>query len=284
MTPKICLVTGASSGVGKEIALALTSAGAHVIMVCRSTDKGRLAFDEIKKISGSKSIDLLIADLSSQAEIRSLAKTIHERYTKLDVLINNAGIVLSKKTVSTDGIEMTLATNHLAPFLLTHLLLDLLEKGTPSRIINISSAIHKWAKINFADLQFEHRKYKFMQAYAQSKLLMNLVTFELAKKLEGTGITVNCAHPGAVRTNLGSDSSHNAALKFIDKCIKSFFITPQKAAKTLCYLATAPEIEHITGRYFVKGKPIQPNPTSHDFILAKKVWEISEKLVGIDVS
>lgn len=281
MNKKICLVTGANSGIGKEIALALAASGAHVIMVCRNAEKGRAVLEEIKTKSGSPSIDLLIADLSSQADIRLLARTLHERYSMLHVLINNAGLVLYQKKLSVDGIEMTLATNHLGPFLLTELLLDLLKKGGPSRIINISSAIHKWAKIDLNDLQYQHRKYRFMQAYAQSKLLMNIVTFEWALRLKDSGMTVNCVHPGAVKTSLGSDSAHHPALKWIDKMIKFFFITPEAAARTPVTLAISPEMENMTGKYFAKGKPVTASSVSYDTDLAKKVWEISEKMVGL---
>lgn len=283
MAKKICLVTGASSGIGKEIALALAKTGAHVIMVCRNTDKGNCALKDIKQQSGSTSIDLLTADLSSQSEIRLLSKMIYERYSNLHVLINNAGVVLSKKTLSADGIEMTLATNHLGPFLLTHLLLDLLKKSAPSRIINISSNIHKWAKVDLTDLQYGRRPYKFMQAYAQSKLLVNIATFALSKKLIGTGVTANCAHPGAVKTNLGTDSASSLTLKFIDKCIKFFFITPQKAAESLCYLAVAPEIATSSGKYFMKGKPSLASATSYDNVLSDKICDISKQLVGISM-
>jgi retinol dehydrogenase-14 len=279
MTQKICLVTGANSGVGKEIALALAGAGAHVIMVCRSAERGRATLEEIKTITGSTAVDLLLADLSSQREIQLLAKTIHERYDRLDVLINNAGVVLYEKKLSADGIEMTLATNHLGPFLLTALLLDLLKKSAPSRIINISSGIHKWAKIDFEDLQYEHKKYRFMKAYAQSKLLMNLVTFELARKLEGTHVTVNALHPGAVKTSLGSDSANSLILKILDKIIKIFFISPKKAAQTPFFLAVSPVMEGITGKYYVNGKSVSASPSSYDADLAKKVWEISEDLL-----
>lgn len=279
MTKQTCLVTGANSGVGKEIALALAKNGAHIIMVCRNAEKGRLALEEIKTKSGSQTIDLLIADLSVQAEIRQLAKTVHERYANLNVLINNAGVVLKEKKFSVDGIEMTLATNHLGPFLLTNLLLDLLQKNAPARIITISSAIHKWANIDLTDLQFERRKYRFLKVYAQSKLLMNSVSFELARRLEGTGVTINCVHPGAVKTHLGSDQAQNWALKFIDKLIKFFFISPEEAAKTPFYLATAPEMENVSGKYFVRGKTVAASRVSYDPELAKQVWEASEKLV-----
>lgn len=276
---KICLVTGANSGIGKEIAIGLAKSGAHVILVCRDLKKGQAALEEIKITSGSKSIDLLIADLSSQIEIRSLAKTIYERYSKLHVLINNAGLVLSKRKLSADGIEMTIATNHLGPFLLIRLLLNLLEKSSPSRIINVSSAVHKWARIDLSDFQYENRKYQFMKVYAQSKLLMNIITFELARRLERTDVTINCIHPGAVKTSLGSDNSHNVALKFFEKLIKFFFITPKQAAKNIIDLAISPEWENITGKYFVKGKPVPSSSATYDLILAKKVWEISEQFV-----
>jgi len=280
MLQKICLVTGATSGLGREITLALAKAGAHVIMVCRNEEKGRMTLQEIKILSGSNSIDLLIADLSSQVDIRLLVKTIYHNYPKLDVLINNAGVVLAKKMLSSEGIEMTLATNHLGPFLLTNLLLDLLQKNTPSRIINISSAIHKWARLDLNDLQYARRKYQFMKAYAQSKLLMNIVTFELARRLEGSSITVNCLHPGAVKTNLGSANANNVILKLIDKLIKCFFISSKEAAKFPVYLAVSPDMQQITGKDFVKGKTVKARSISYDLVTAKCVWEVSKNLLG----
>jgi len=280
MSKKVCLVTGANSGIGKEIAIGLASAGCHVIIVCRNTERGRAALKEIKAVSNSESVDLLIADLSSKKDIQSLANTIHERYSSLSVLINNAGLVLSQKKLSVDGIEMTLATNYLGPFLLTHLLTDLLQNSAPSRIINISSAIYKWAKLNLNDLQFDHRKYKAMKAYAQSKLLMNIVTFGFARRLNGTGVTVNCVHPGAVKTKLGSNNVSNILLKFLDKTLKFFFLSPKKAAKVPIYLALSPELETITGQYFEKGKPRPSSSASYDLLLEKRVWEISKQLVG----
>jgi NAD(P)-dependent dehydrogenase (short-subunit alcohol dehydrogenase family) len=279
MSQPICLVTGANSGLGKEIALALAKAGAHVIMVCRNAIKGELAFSEIKQKSGSTSVDLLIADLSSQNDIRALADTIHKRYTKLTILINNAGVVQTKKVLSVDGVEMTLATNHYGPFLLTQLLLDLLMQGAPARIINISSAIHKWAKIDLNDLQYSKRKYHFMKAYAQSKLLMNIYTYELARKLAGSGVTVNCVHPGAVKTGLGSANANGWLLKLIDKVIKFFFITPEKAAKSPVSLALSSEMNGVSGNYYARGKATQ---LVFDSEIAKKVWELSAKEVGLE--
>jgi NAD(P)-dependent dehydrogenase (short-subunit alcohol dehydrogenase family) len=164
---------------------------------------------------------------------------------------------------------------------LNNLLIDLLKKSDSARIINISSAIHRWAKMDLNDLQYDRRKYHFMKAYAQSKLLMTMATFELARRVDGTGITVNCLHPGAVKTSLGSNSANNIVLKLVDKAIKSFFITPAKAAKWPVYLATAAEMQNITGKYFAKGKVVSANPITADLALAKKVWEMSEKMVHL---
>lgn len=280
MTPKICLVTGASSGLGKEIALGLAKQNAHVIMVCRNAETGQAALDEIKRQTQAK-VDLFIVDLSSQAEIRAFAKQMHERYSHLDVLINNAGVLLMQQQFSVDGIEMTLATNYLAPFLLTNLLLDLLKnnKEHVPRIINISSRIEKWGTLDFNDPEFKQHPYRFIKAYAQSKLLLNIMTFELARRLQG--ISVNCLHPGAVRSHLGSTNSTNRFLRILEKAIKFFCMSPQKAAVFPIELALSPEKEAMTGHYFIKGKPANANPLSHDPALAKKVWELSEKWVGL---
>jgi NAD(P)-dependent dehydrogenase (short-subunit alcohol dehydrogenase family) len=281
MNERVCLVTGANSGVGKEIALGLASQGARVLMVCRDAVKGQAALEEIKAKSGSQKIDLLLADLSSQASLRSLAEQIHERYPALHVLINNAGVVLREQQYSVDKIEMTLATNYLGPFLLTMLLLDLLKTSAPSRIVNVSSAIHQWARLDLSDLQFRQRRYQWVKAYSQSKLLMNLATFELARRLHGTGVTVNCLHPGAVKTQLGSSNANNLPLKLLDKCIKCFFITPEAGAKTPLYLATAREVENITGKYFVKCETNFSKASAYKPEEVKKIWDESERLLGL---
>ena len=205
MSGKICIVTGANSGIGKETALGLAQMGARVVMVCRNAEKGKAALEEIRRESGSSQVDLLIADMSSQASVRALAEQIQQKYPRLDVLVNNAGGAAPARTLSADGIEMTLATNHLGPALLTLLLLDLLKASAPSRIINVSSSeAQSPARLDMNDLQFERRKYSSVAAYGQSKLLMNAFTFELARRLAGTGVTANCLHPGAVATNIWS--------------------------------------------------------------------------------
>lgn len=279
MNKKVCVITGASSGIGKEIALKMAESQYHVVLICRNEQKAKNALAEIKGITGSNDIEYFIADLSSKAKVRSIAKILQERIECIDILINNAGLVATKRTLSVDGLEMTLATNHLAPFLLTKLLLVSLSKSEDARVINISSAIHKWAKLDLADLQFEHRKYHFMKAYAQSKLLMNLTSFELLKKLTGTKITVNCVHPGAVKTNLGSDNAKSFATRFADKLIKLFFITPRQAAQFPFELATLPAMKEVTGKYFVKGKAVSASPICYDEILQQQVWNITEQLV-----
>ena len=212
MSGKICIVTGANSGIGKETALGLAQMDARVVMVCRNADKGKAALEEIRRESGSSQVDLLIADMSSQASVRALAEKIQQKYPRLDVLVNNAGGAAPARKLSADGIEMTLATNHLGPALLTLLLLDLLKASAPSRIVNVSSSeAQSPARLDMNDLQFERRKYRSVAAYGQSKLLMNTFTFELARRLAGTGVTANCLHPGAVATNIWSAIPHRQA-------------------------------------------------------------------------
>jgi NAD(P)-dependent dehydrogenase (short-subunit alcohol dehydrogenase family) len=276
---KVCVVTGANSGIGKAIATGLAKAGAHIIMICRDEKKGLVAQAEIKRVA-TNSVDLLIADFSSQADIRQLAKTINERYPALDIVINNAGVILTSKQLSVDGIEKTLATNVLAPFLFTNLLLDLLKANVPARVINISSGIYKWGKLDLNDLQYNTRKYQVMKVYAQSKLLMNILTLTLAEKLKGSGVVVNCIHPGAVNTSFGNNNANSAFLRWLSKAIKYFFITPEQAAKPIIDLALAPEYENITGQYFEKGKPVAVTNEIEDTAMAQQVWQRCEELTS----
>lgn len=284
MAKKICLVTGASSGIGKEIARGLAQKGAHVIIACRNPEKGQSTLEEIKKTAHSTAVDLLLVDLSSQDEIRNFAKAIHERYPKLDVLINNAATILTKKKLSVDGIEMTLATNYLAPFLLSQLLLDLLKLSSKNnnlgRIINISSTSQKWGFLDIDDLQFKHRKYNFIKSYVQSKLLLNIMTMEMARRLEGS-INVNALHPGGVNTNLGGINATNLFLKIIEKSIKFFLMSPKKAAAFPIHLALSPEVEQLTGKFFLNRKSVLAHPFCYDIHLAQKIWKITEKMVGL---
>ncbi|MBD0354155.1 MAG: SDR family NAD(P)-dependent oxidoreductase, partial [Rubrobacteraceae bacterium] len=206
MGEKVCLITGATSGIGKATAMGLANMGASVVMVGRDRGKGEAVMAETKEKSGNASVDLMLADVSSQEEIRRLADEFKEAYPLLDVLINNAGVFRSKRLTTADGIEMTFAVNHLAYFLLTNLLLDVLKASAPSRIVNVSSGEQRNGSIDFDDLQGE-KGYKGAKAYSQSKLATVLFTYELARRLEGTGVTANCLHPGVVGTNFGSGVS-----------------------------------------------------------------------------
>src|SRR3712207_2944731 len=228
MGEKVCLITGATSGIGKATAMGLANMGASVVMVGRDRGRGEAALAEIKESSGNASVDLMLADVSSQEQIRRLADDFKEAYPRLDVLINNAGVFRSKRITTADGLEMTVAVNHLAYFLLTNLLLDVLRASAPSRIVNVSSGAQSNGTIDFDDLQGE-TEYKGTKAYSQSKLANVLFTYELARRLEGTGVTANCLHPGAVRTNFGSGSS--GFFGFMVRASRPLMISPEKIGR-----------------------------------------------------
>jgi NAD(P)-dependent dehydrogenase (short-subunit alcohol dehydrogenase family) len=279
MIGKICIVTGANSGIGKETALGLAQMEARVVMVCRNAEKGKAALEEIRRESGSSQVDLLIADMSSQASVRALAEEIRQKYPRLDVLVNNAGGAAPDRKLSADGIEMTLATNHLGPALLTLLLLDLLKASAPSRIVNVSSSeAQSPARLDTNDLQFERRKYRSVAAYGQSKLLMNTFTFELARRLAGTGVTANCLHPGAVATNIWSAIPIG---KLIVAVGKPFMLNSKQGAAVSLHLATSPEVAQVSGEFFVKSKPARSNPLSRDPKVMAEVWLCTGKMTGL---
>ena len=285
MSGKICIVTGANSGIGKETALGLAQMGARVVMVCRNAEKGEAALEEIRRESGSSQVDLLIADMSSQASVRALAEQIQREYPRLDVLVNNAGGAAPGHTLSADGIEMTLATNHLGAALLTLLLLDLLKASAPSRIVNVSSTeAQSPSRLDMNDLQFERRKYSAVAAYRQSKLLMNAFTFELARRLAGTGVTANCLHPGAVATNIWNPDLLPLIGGLIVAVVKPFLLNSKQGAAVSLYLATSPEVAQVSGEYFVKSKPAQSNPLSRDPKLMAEVWLCTEKMRSLPLA
>ena len=285
MSGKICIVTGANSGIGKETALGLAQMGACVVMVCRNAEKGKAALEEIRRESGSSQVDLLIADMSSQASVRAFAEQIQQKYPRLDVLVNNAGGGAPAATLSADGIEMTLATNHLGPALLTLLLLDLLKASVPSRIVNVSSSeAQRPARLDMNDLQFERRKYRGFIAYGQAKLLMNAFTFELARRLAGTGVTANCLHPGAVASNFWSANPPPLIGKLILAVVKPFMLNSRQGAAVSLYLATSPEVAQVSGEYFVKSKPAKSNPLSRDPKLMAEVWLCTEKMTSLPLA
>jgi len=281
MNGKICLVTGASSGIGKATALGLANMGANVVMVCRDAKKGETALSEIKQKSSNNSVGLLIADLSSQEAIRRLATEYESKYQRLHMLINNAGVYYTKHHVTVDGLEAMFAVNYLARFLLTNLLLDIIKRSAPARIINVAGAYHAKGKINFDDLQGE-KDFDGQRANHQSKLADVLFTYELAHRLEGTEVTVNCLHPGMVATDLiDKDRDFPRFFKYLYKLSRLLMKSPAKGAETSIYLASSPEVKDISGRYFANKKIAPSSPESRDVQLAKRLWEVSEKLARL---
>jgi len=273
MKEKIIIITGANSGIGKETAVSLAKKRAKIVMLCRNEKRGREALEEIKNYSSSDNVELIIADLSNQESIYSAVNQFKSKYDHLDVLINNAGLILKERELTPDGYETTFAVNHLGHFLLTNLLLDILIKSAPSRIINVSSAAHKYAKLNLDDINLD-KKYRAFRAYGNSKLANTLFTYELARRLEGTGVTVNALHPGGVKTNFGKGQ-----FKGFMPFASLFMINAKKGAKTSIYLASSPEIEDVSGKYFVKSKPVKSSKISYNEDLQRKLWELSERMI-----
>ncbi len=279
MQGKVCMVTGATSGIGKATALGLAQMGATVVMVSRDRARGEAAQSEIKTKSGNNAVDLLIADLSSQQSIRQLAENFKRNYTQLHVLINNAGVFMLTRRETVDGLEMTFAVDYLAPFLLTNLLLDVLKASAPARIVNVSSESHEAGYIKMDDLQAK-KGYRPMRVYGQAKLALVLFTYELARRLQGTGVTANCLHPGFVATNFAQRDLWPIA-RTAAKLVLFFGISPEEGAKTSIYLASSPDVEGVTGKYFVKSIPKRSTPISYDESLQQQLWEESAKLVNL---
>jgi NAD(P)-dependent dehydrogenase (short-subunit alcohol dehydrogenase family) len=276
---KTCLVTGATSGIGEVAARELARRGARVIIVGRSPERCAATLERIRSDSPAAAAESLVADLSSQASVRRLADQVLERCTRLDVLLNNAGGMFLTRRESVDGIEMTLALNHLSCFLLTNLLLPLITASAPARIVNVASDAHKGASIQFDDLQFQ-RSYSGWRAYQQSKLANILFTYELARRLEGTGVTVNTLHPGFVRTGFFREMEGWKGW-VIRRSADLAAISPEQGARTLIYLASSPEAAGVTGRYFVKEKPAASSATSQDRAVAQRLWRVSQELTGM---
>lgn len=274
MAGKTCVITGASAGIGRATALALARMGARVGMVSRSRERGEAARAEVVRGSGGGAVDLFVADLSVQAEVRRLAAEIRERYDRLDVLVNNAAVYTAKRELSPDGIELQLAVDHLAPFLLTRLLLDLLVRSAPARVVTVSSEAHRGVRLEWEDLQGE-RRYRGLRAYRMAKLANLLFTRELARRMAGTGVTANAAHPGVVGTDLLFGGWGPLRL------LKRFLRTPEQGARVVVRLASAPELEGVTGRYFREEGEIRPSAAALDDEAALRLWRVSEELTGI---
>lgn len=278
MRDKICLVTGATSGVGLVTAQALAQQGAMVLLVARNPDRGAATVKRIVQETGNPNVDVVLADLSSQSQIRQLAAAVQRRCAHLDVLVNNAGALFTQRRLSADGIEMTLALNHLGYFLLTNLLLDRLKASASARIVNVASNAHMGGRINFADLQGQHR-YGGWRAYAQSKLANLLFTYELARRLDHTEVTANAVHPGFVATGFGRNN--RGAFAWLIRLAQFAALSPEQGAQTLIYLASSPEVQGVTGKYFVKKRAVTSSKASYDYSVARRLWDVSADFTGL---
>jgi retinol dehydrogenase 12 len=287
MQGKICLVTGSNSGIGKETAVGLAKMGATVVMVGRNKERGEKAQKEIVKQSGNCSVDLMICDLSSMESIRQFAEEFKKKYKRLDVLINNAGAVFNKREVTPEGFERTFAVNYLGPFLLTHELMDMLKSSAPSRIINVSSGLAKDGKVDLDDLQSEKnstekKAYSHAQSpfYANTKLMSIMLTYELARRLQGSGVTINVLLPGFTATNLGRNTgSLRSSIMF--KMVRPIQQTAKKGAETSIYLASSDELKETTGKCFAKKKEIMTCPASYNQEVQTRLWNKTESLLGL---
>jgi len=277
MTGKVCIVSGATAGIGQAAALDLAQRGATVVGVGRNPIKNENSTRLIKEKTGNPSVEYLLADLSSQNEIRALAQQFQAKYDRLDVLVNNAGATFGERLESVDGIEMTFALNHLGYFLWTNLLSEILETSAPSRVINVSSSLHKFGKLNFDDIPLKIG-YTRSKAYRRSKLANIAFTYELARHFSNHKVTVNAMNPGLVATNVGQSAGGiSAKMKgFVDKIAG---LTPEEGAQTIIYLATSTEVYGVTGRYFVKEKSIPSAKITYDLDFCRRLWDVSESLV-----
>ncbi len=280
MENSVVLVTGATAGIGEVSAQALAGQGAQVIVVSRNPQKCDETVARIKAATGNASVEAMPADLSVQQDVRDVAKRFLDKYDRLDVLLNNAGAIYTTRSLSKDGIELTWALDHLNYFLLTHLLMDALKAAPAARVVNVSSGAHMFASngINFDDVQGE-RSYSGFGAYGQAKLANVMFTYALARRLQGTRVTTNALHPGAVATNFGQNNS--GLLGKLWKLFGRFTLSPERGAKTSIYLASSPEVAGVTGKYFDKCKDVRSSKASYDEAAQQRLWALSEKMVGM---
>jgi NAD(P)-dependent dehydrogenase (short-subunit alcohol dehydrogenase family) len=275
MKNKICLITGATSGIGQAAATGIANLGATVVMVGRSEERAKATVAHIKSETGNPKVDYLLADLSVQAQVRKLAEEFKSRYERLDVLVNNAAAIYFRRTVSADGIEMTFAVNHLAYFLLTNLLLDTLKASAPARVVNVASNSHRGKHLDFDNLELK-RGYNPGKAYGRSKLANLYFTYELARRLVGTGVTVNAMHPGFVATNMAANNGW--LVRLFLPLVHRNSLTPEQGASTAVYLASSPDVEGVTGKYFVREREVDSDPVSYDEAAARRLWQVSEEM------
>ena len=282
MAGKTVLITGGTGGIGRATAMGMAALGARVGITGRDLERTEAAAVEIREASGNRHVDAFTADLSSQAEVRRLAAEVLDAYPRLDVLVNNVGGFWATRHVTADGLEHTFAVNHLAAFLLTDLLLDRLKASAPARIVTVSSAAQSMGAIDFDDLQGEH-DYSGERAYNQSKLANVMFAYELARRLQGTGVTSTALHPGVVRTGFGAEDP-SRLYKMLVPLWRPFMQTPQQGAATSVYLASSPDVQGVTGRYFAGRKPKTSSKASYDEAAATRLWEVSAALVGMTTS
>jgi NAD(P)-dependent dehydrogenase (short-subunit alcohol dehydrogenase family) len=273
MQNKICLITGATSGIGQATATALAKMGSTVIVAGRDEERCQKTVAHIQRSTQNFHVDYLLADLSVQDQVRQLAADFKSRYKRLDVLVNNAAAIFLRRQVSANGIEMTFAVNHLAYFLLTNLLLDTLKASAPARIINVASNSHRGEHLDFDNLELK-RGYWAGAAYGRSKLANLYFTYELARRLEGTGVTVNAMHPGFVATNMAANNGW--LVRLFLPLVHRKSLTPEQGASTAVYLASSPDVEGVTGKYFVREREVASDPVSYDESAARRLWQVSE--------
>lgn len=278
MGSKICIITGVTSGMGLATAMALARQGYTLGIVCRNEQKGKVILETIKKNTSNDRVTLFIADLSVISEIRKIAAEIYKRFPAIDILINNAGVINPVRILTVDGYESTFALNHLGYFLLTILLMPALKAAPKGRIVSVASQAGMIGSIHFDDLHFNNG-YSSMKAYAQSKLANIMFTYELARKLSGSTVTANCLHPGVVRTNFGKELK--GFLGWIFKKFTGLMRTAEKGAETIIWLATSPDVEGISGKYFKDKKEIRSNKSSYDIAFQQRLWQVSEQLCGL---
>ncbi len=278
MAGRTVLVTGGTGGIGRATALGLAAMGAHLAITGRDRGRAEAVARDIRAAGGGQ-VDVFVADLSSQAEVRRLAGEVLQRLSRIDVLLNNAGGYWNTRNVTADGLERTFAVNHLAPFLLTSLLLDRLNHSAPARVITVSSNVHAMGRIDFGDLQGE-RSYSGARAYSQSKLANVLFTYELARRLPAARVTANALHPGVVRTSFGAGDP-GAVQRLFTPFMRPFMKSPARGAATSIHLASAPGLEQVTGRYFAGSKPGKSSQHSYDEAAAARLWQASADLAGL---
>ncbi len=280
MQGKVCLITGATSGIGLATARELARRGAHVVLVGRNAERTAAAVEQVRQ-AGGMAVDSFLADLSVQEQVRALAARFKEKYPRLDVLINNAGGIWRQRQLTADGLERTFAVNHIAYFLLTELLEDLLWASAPARVVNVSSRAHVGAALEFDNLQGE-RHYSGWRQYCRTKLMNVLFTYELARRLAGSGVTANALHPGWVATGFGGGNGWRGNV--FQQLARWFALTPEQGARTVIYLAASPDVQGVSGKYFVREKEVPSSPASHDEAAARRLWDVSANLCGFSAS